>query len=296
MEVKIVNEIMPVLEINFEEMKAALSETLKDYKGIVVTEESLSECKATQKELAGVRTKLDAYRKDKKKELSAPITVFENQCKELIALVEQAETPIKTGIKVFDDAKRDAKRAKAVELIAEVIMETELNEKYGSRLDVLDKYCNLTAKDSEVKADLTTRAFALKVEQDREEELIDIIRSTVDTENNRLNSKMAFEDFGKLIERGLPTKDILASIKSRADAIYAAEHPAVVEPEIPNSEIPFAEPETVSDVQSKEIPQADESTYYAVYNVTGSIGDLKSVSAFLQTNRIAYKVEDQGEI
>ena len=54
-----------------------------------------------------------------------------------------------------------------LKLIAEVITETELNEKYGSRLDVLDKYCNLTAKDSDVKADLTTRAFTLKVEQDR---------------------------------------------------------------------------------------------------------------------------------
>ena len=41
MEVKILKEQLPVIRINFEEMKSALTETLKDYKGIVVTEETL---------------------------------------------------------------------------------------------------------------------------------------------------------------------------------------------------------------------------------------------------------------
>ena len=70
MEVKILKEQLPVIQINFDEMKLALSETLKDYKGIVVTEETLPTCKTTQRELAGVRNKIDTYRKDKKKILS----------------------------------------------------------------------------------------------------------------------------------------------------------------------------------------------------------------------------------
>ena len=34
------------------------------YKGIVVTEEGLQDCKATQKKLAGLRNNIDKYRKD----------------------------------------------------------------------------------------------------------------------------------------------------------------------------------------------------------------------------------------
>ena len=107
-DIRIINEVMPVIEVNFEEVKKALAETLTKYENIVVTEETLSGCKATQKELAGVRTKIDTYRKDKKKALSEPIIAFENQCKELIALIEKAEQPIKDGIKVFDDKKKSS--------------------------------------------------------------------------------------------------------------------------------------------------------------------------------------------
>ena len=53
-----------------------------------------------------MRIKIDTYRKDKKKELSKPIAVFEDQCKDLISLIEKAEQPIKDGIKVFDDEKK----------------------------------------------------------------------------------------------------------------------------------------------------------------------------------------------
>ena len=296
MEVKIINESLPVIQINFEEMKTALSETLQKYKGIVVTEDTLSGCKHTQKELAGVRGKIDIYRKDKKKELSKPIEAFENQCKELIALIEQAEKPIKDGIKVFDDVKREEKRNAAEYLIKVVIEEVGLNEKYGSQLVVQEKYCNLTAKESEVKNDLEARAMALRVEQDREAELIEIIKDSVESENQRISTKLEFKDFARMIERGNLTKDILAEVKSRAEVIYRAEHP---EPKVE----PIVEPITETylwkapiEPQAEPIKEADESTYFAVYRITGSIEQLRSVSQFIQQNGIAYRVVEQGEV
>jgi len=289
-DIKILKESLPVIQINFDEMKIALVETLKDYKGIVVTEESLSSCKATQKELASVRVKIDAYRKDKKKILSKPITEFENQCKELINLVEQAEQPIKDGIKVFDDLKRDMKRNQALELIKEVAAEQELNEKYASRLEVLDKYCNLTAKSNEVKDDLTSRAMALKIEQDREVELIEIIKDTIDTENEKINTKLKFTDFQRYIDRGVSTKEILQEIKMQADRVYKAENPPKVEeqPNIPQQE---------ESVPKTNIPPTQkDKNYFAEYRITGQLEQLKSVSKFLKDNGISYTVGKQGEI
>ena len=91
LEFTVKKEVLPVIQINFKEMKAALEETLTEYDGIVVTEQSLSTCKGKQRDLASLRVKIDNYRKDKKKELSRPIKAFEDQCKELISLIEKAE-------------------------------------------------------------------------------------------------------------------------------------------------------------------------------------------------------------
>ena len=71
--------------------------------------------------------------------------MFEAQCKDLISLIQQAEEPIKEGIKIFDDVKRDSKRLQAIELSKEVAEEYSLNEKYADRLEILDKYCNLNS-------------------------------------------------------------------------------------------------------------------------------------------------------
>jgi hypothetical protein len=297
LDISIEEESLPVIKINFDVLKTALTERLKNYAGIIVTEKNLQGCKATQKELAGLRTKIDTYRKDKKKALSAPITFFEDQCKELIALIEKAEEPIKEGIKVFDDKKRNAKYKIAEDLIKVVISEVGLNEKYGSRLDVSEKYCNLTAKDSDVKCDLEARALALKVEQDREAELLDIIIDAIDAENERLETKMKFEDFRRLVDRGMATKDVLAEIKSKADLIYKAEHPEPKpEPIVAPTPQPVPEPMPEIAPVAEEVPFAPEPIYYAEYRITGGANQLLAVSRFLKENGITYKVLDQGEI
>ena len=109
MELLTTKEIKPVIEINYEDLKNELSSQLKKYENIVVTTDTLKDCKSTQKSLAGLKRKVDDYRKAKKKELSAPIIDFENQCKELVLMIESVEKPIKEGIAVFDDKKKEEK-------------------------------------------------------------------------------------------------------------------------------------------------------------------------------------------
>ena len=54
-----VNKVLPVINANFEEVKVSLIETMEKYKGIVVTEDGLKDCKATQKDLAKIRNDID---------------------------------------------------------------------------------------------------------------------------------------------------------------------------------------------------------------------------------------------
>ena len=276
----------PKVVINYEELKAELEKSLEEYKGLVVTADTLGGCKDAQKELASLRVKIDNYRKDKKRELEQPIKAFEAQCKELIALVESVEQPIKDGIKVFDDQKREEKRLKALELAAEVAEAAGLNEKYAAQLTVIDKYMNLTATAKAVREDLETRAFALKVEQDREAERIEIIKSVLDSENSRLVSKLPLDLFQRSIDLGTATSIIVDDIKKMAAKVYEAENKPV-EPETKPeaTEIP-PQPE-----KAENKPQAQ--LFKVTFDVIGDYDTQHKVSDFLKANGITYNVVQQ---
>ena len=282
----------PRIVINYEELKAELEKSLENYKGLIVTEETLAGGKAAQKELASLRVKVDTYRKEKKKEIEKPIKAFEAQCKELIALIENVEKPIKEGIKVFDDQKREEKRKQALELIKEVAAANGLNEKYTAKLDVLDKYMNLTATAKGVKEDLEIRAFALKVEQDREAERLEIIQSVLESENARLNTKLQLSLWQSDIDADVPTSEIINKIKVQAAIVYEAENKPT-EP-IKEQEPTNTQPEAETAENEPQI-QADKQ-YTATYKLVGNIAELRSVSAFLREHGISYEVLDQREV
>lgn len=281
-DIRIINESMPVIQINFDEIKRGLTETLTKYQGIVVTEQTLSGCKATQKELAGIRNKIDTYRKEKSKELSKPIKAFEEQCKDLIQMIEEAEQPIKDGIKVFDDARREEKRQQAQEIIDNAIALFNLNEVYACQLTILDSYMNLTAKLGDVKEDIEQRAFSLSIQQNRDEEIRAIIQATIDIENQRLKTKMTIDDYKTIVTRaGLSTVEILDEIHKRADQIYKAEN---------------SDQEVLESLYTNEIYDVDQNIYFAIYKVVGKHQDLTRLSAFLKQNKYSYEVLDQGEV
>lgn len=287
----------PVIRINYEELKAELERRVSVYNGLVVTEDTLKGTKEIQRELAGLRNRIDAYRKEKKKEIEKPIKEFESQCKELISIVEKVEKPIKDGIAVFDDMRREEKRKKAVEIIEIIAAETGLTEKYKQQLTVIDKYLNLTATESGVSDDVRTRAFALRVEQDREKERIDIISSVLESKNTMLKNKMSLSDFQLMIDRGIETSRILGEIESRFNAIYQAENAPKEEPEAETQEKPAeAVQDAKQDEQQQPVQQKTEKQYTATLKLIGTMEQLRAVSCFVKSNGVAYQVLEQAEV
>jgi hypothetical protein len=283
----------PVIVFNSEELQKHLAEKLTEYKGLVVTEDTLQPCKTAQKELAGLRREIDDYRKEKKKEAEMPIKEFESKCKELISLVESVEAPIKDGISHFDALRKEEKR-KAAELICkEEAEKAELNEKYASKLTVLDKYTNLTTTDKSVHEDAATRAFALKVEQDREEDSIRIVTEEVEQQNKRLKTPIKMEDVSikrtlSSMESGfISASDALRQIREYGDTLYRYENPVVQEPvkeePKPEPKVEKQEPVVVKPVEK----------FVAVLELSGTLEELRAVSAFIKEHNITYSVKEQ---
>ena len=314
------NKQLPVVTMNFEEVKASLIETTEKYKNFIVTEEGLKDCKATQKELAGVRNKIDTYRKEIKKEMEQPIKAFEVQCKELIGLIADAEQPIKDGISVFDDKKREEKRVKAEELIAKAIAEYELNEEYAKQLTVLDKYMNLSGTNKVHVEDIEVRALSLQKEQLADAEREQIVTDTIENVNKNIDAKLCVEDFQNLLDTKASTVKIIQDINARADRIKASEEKAIedrkakAEKEV-LERIAAAEREVLAKAaaekveptprrepvvvqpEPRQVPEpVNEPIRYVEMNVKGTRSNLMALSNFLKTNGYEYSVMNQGLI
>jgi len=305
-ELTIINQTLPIIDINFDEVKKDLNEQLQQYKSLVVTEESLTMCKANQKGLAGLKGKVDTYRKDIKKTMSEPIAAFETKCKELVSLIESVEQPLKDGIKVFDDLKREEKRRSAQMIIVKSIVDHGLTEKYASQLTVLDKYTNLTSKESEVREDVEQRSFILLGEQNKELELLELIQDAIDTANKRIKRQLGLAEFKRYIDNGMSTKDVIQMINNNAERIDEAENPKPVEV-VEEVIVPVVEVEVIPDpvieqlqpvieipkpVYVEETPKA-ETMWSVEMNITGTASQFAALKQFMLANSITYKANSQ---
>lgn len=299
-----VSKQLPVITTNFEEVKASLKETISKYKGIVVTEEGLKDCKATQKELAGFRNKVDDYRKAVKKEVLVPVTEFEANCKELEKLIVDVENPIREGITIFDNKRREEKKTKALEFIKESVQAHQLSGKYAKGLTVLDKYFTLTGSVKSIKEDVEQRATSLKQQQDSELREIEQLKSSiniyVNSFNEDINTKLNAEDFYKYIDYGHDITRISSIIKEQHDKVKEAENPKPVE--LPNEKIKTIE--TVNEVISvpmdiKKAPQPinkDDPLFFYDLKIVANFENCKKLIELLKGDGFEYEVKGKGRV
>jgi len=305
LDIKTITEKPAIITINFEEIEKSLTETLKTYKGMVVIDSTLRMAKSKQKELAGLRNKIETFRKTKKKLLLAPVDAFETQCKSLVALIEQAEAPIKLGIAEFDDAKKEQKRITAAGIIGRIVAEYELQDEYAKKVVIEAKYANLTITDSEVENDVIRQVTILLGEQNKEIEKQEIIRSTVAEESKKLKTPLTVEQFSKIMNYG-STLEVLNEIRGTANRQYGIENPPAPEPVIetktsleafaevltPEAELSSAE----IDMEITEPIKIRVDTCFANIEIRGTLEELKSVTAFLKEHYIWNKVGLSGKM
>lgn len=110
----------PEIKWNNEELKAAIAEKMKEYKGLVFTEETISEGKKDRANLNKLRGAIDDERKRVKKLCMEPCNRFEKEVKEVLALVDEQINAIDVQIKEVEQIKREEKR-KAVQELFESI-------------------------------------------------------------------------------------------------------------------------------------------------------------------------------
>lgn len=302
-----VNKVLPVINANFEEVKVSLIETMEKYKGIVVTEGGLKDCKATQKDLAKIRNDIDTYRKLIKKEMTAPITEFENKCKELIALVKETETPILEGIAIYDEKRRQEKIDYILDNITIAVSEVGLNEKYAARLNANDIKFTLNTSLKSIREDINEKAKNLKALQIAEEEKIksdiSIIETTVQVSNEGQEVVLDINNYVDKYKNGMPLNSVIQAINNDRKLIEVAAKKALekAEREAKEKEVIVSEEAKVTEVKVEEtkVIKSDEKEIkkcFYTLKITHDLDHMRELAKFLKENGFKFEKLEEGWI
>jgi hypothetical protein len=212
-------------------------------------------------------------------------------------MVKDVEEPLKAGIQEFDDLRRAEKRELAETIIDELIGEYQLNEKFAGQVEFRKSFTNLTAKESDIRADVEAQCMALKQQQDNEESIKRAIVNAVDAQNEGITAKLVPDVYTSLIGK-LPTDEIIDRILKRGEEIQTMEREAEHRKSVREA---VSQPESEEKTEQEEQVQKQEKTpengnqdiYRVTYTLTGTAEQMQSVSKFLKDNGITYKVEMQ---
>ena len=286
-ELKVIKQVAPVIEINFDEVKAGLEANLSKYEGIVVTDETLSDCTSMQKELSSVRREIDGKRLDIQREAKKPLDAFNAQMKELMSLVISVEDPIKAGMQVFEDERIRAKTDLVAGIMADSFAVSSLREEYYGDVPTDPRWMNKGASITHITTEILASIDYVLAIQNIHDENAAAIRGVVKSTNDGLTTPLDAEYYVKQLDHGSALSGILGSITADARRQKEAEEKAVQASEDKKQALtPPAQESSTTD----EPPQNSEPSVRTItLKVTATDEKFKLLGSFLKTERIAYE-------
>jgi len=180
---RIIQTTPAIVKFNYEEIKANLDAVLVKYQGLIFTESTAADCKKTIAELRKGQKALSDFRISTKKDLTASVTAFENQCKVLTEKFEKVIQPLTTQNDQFELDRKEAKRVEVQSVIDSLITENGLTGKYALRLIIIEEYYNKGKTIKAIKAELSILAKTAKLQQDKDEQDCALIKAKVELAN-----------------------------------------------------------------------------------------------------------------
>lgn len=318
-ELKVLEVKQPEVLFNEQEIGNYLAGVLEKYDGLVFTDDTVKDCKATVTELNKMIKSVDAFRLKYKKELSEPITEFEKKCKTLIAQIEDVQEPLKLQAENFEIKRRADRKAEVECFISEVLDVVKLEPKYSDKLILKDEWLNISLTNPKVKKAIMDEAQILLSEQKSYYDKLELVATKCEVFSLRLGLKIPLtpDSFyymldthdGPAIEERIKTvaerqaeteKEAIERIRreeeAKAQAIAQAQAKAEIEQVKAESEVRVAEAiqvaaDVIEQVQSTIAvePQADEKKFNVTLKITGTKAQLEALKNYLTQNSFGFE-------
>lgn len=225
---KPIEEGLRPVGFNFEQLKTEIASVAETYKGLVVTEETIKDAKATRAKLNAFRTALEDERKRIKKLYQQPLVEFEGKVAELTKLIDVPILEIDDQLKAFEFAAKNEKKEQ---------IEQYFKTAFGEYANVVPfdtiwnpRWLNATYRIQDIWEEIDDAAIKVKGE-------IDTLRSL-----NLEFEQAAFSVY-------LQTMSVAKAIEANTKMLNQAERMKKVINEPPKQEEPAAEPTEEAPVQ-----------------------------------------------
>ena len=149
----------PPIVWNFDEIKVELENEMRKYKGLVYTDDNIKEAKKDRALLNKVVKELNDKKVAVKKEYCAPLEVFENQVKELQAIVNDVNAEIDGAVKEYEERKRVEKLEQiknVYDMIFDDIPTITLEQVFQ------DRWLNASVTMKEIEDNLKAKAIMIR--------------------------------------------------------------------------------------------------------------------------------------
>lgn len=104
-------EITKQITFNYEDLKKELTIRVKKYKDKIYNEETIKDAKSDRALLNKVSKAINDEKKRVKEKLLGPYIDFENKCKELMQIIDEASAGIDDQVKKFEECEKNEKLA-----------------------------------------------------------------------------------------------------------------------------------------------------------------------------------------
>lgn len=190
-ELKVLEVKKPEVLFNETEISNYLAGVLETYDGLVFTDESVKDCKTTVTELNKMIKSVEDFRKKYKKELSEPISAFEEQCKRLVMQIENVQSPLKLQYEAFEQKRKDDRRVEVEGFIQEVVSLLQLEDKYSVRLALKDEWLNSSLSNPKCKKSIAEEGEKLLSEQKSYYDKLELINTKCELYSLKHNLQIA---------------------------------------------------------------------------------------------------------
>lgn len=303
------------IELNFEELNAALDAKLAEYEGAVFTEDSKDIAKVEIASLRKLKKDIEDARKSAKKEWNKPFDLFEANMKQLAAKVDKPIGAIDEQLKAFEEKRRKEKREKIQMLYREIIEDMEEYLPLGHMYSPKWENATTTMKsireemESEVKSTQAAVAMISGMQSEAVPKALELYRETHDSTRavtyiNQYEKQkaeiMRKEEARRREEEERKRREEEARIRAeeraaiereaqiRREAEAEAVRKAVMEQATPVSPDPIPENETAEE----EMPFVTPTTKSVFYRVVATDQELAELEVAMDSLGIYFERRD----
>ena len=154
------------IQQNLKEVADSVRKYCDDFKGVVVTEDTVADGKQMLANIRKEKKYLDDQRKEIKKAWNAPYLEFEKQVKEVTALYDEPINMINGQIQELEEQRRAKKRETINEIWETAKIPDELQGWFSLSELYNPRWENATFKESAIDAEIADRIAMLKMSYD----------------------------------------------------------------------------------------------------------------------------------